>query len=176
VRPRARLLPLGSRLGPITPTDSPPPAGVRRRRAPKSAGTRAVAMGSPHQATPARRQASAGDATRDLGCQSPHMRLTDVEDALGVFSPQYLSLYLPKNGGALNAARLTTAPPYEQRRRGAAKVPGCRCGRRATAISAAAAACASGAYTSAVRNATSMPAGSSSLRASRVTCSACRAC
>jgi hypothetical protein len=80
VRPRARLLPLGSRHRSITQADSPP-ARVGRRRAPKSTGTRGNTMGSPYQATPVLRHAFAGDETRDLGCQPPHMRLTDVEDA-----------------------------------------------------------------------------------------------
>jgi len=80
VRTRALLLPLGSRDRPTTQADSPP-ARVGRRRAPKSAGTRDNAMGSPNQAMPVLRHASAGDETRDLGCQPPHMRLTDVEDA-----------------------------------------------------------------------------------------------
>ena len=63
VRPRARLLPLGSRHRPITQADSPP-ARVGRRRAPKLAGTRGNTMGSPYQATPVLRHASAGDETR----------------------------------------------------------------------------------------------------------------
>ncbi len=66
VRARALLLPLGSRHRPITHADSPP-ARVRRRRAPKSAGTRDNAMGSPNQATPALRHASAGDETGTWG-------------------------------------------------------------------------------------------------------------
>jgi hypothetical protein len=87
---------------------------VGRRRAPKSAGTRGNAMGSPYQATPVLRQASAGDETRDLGCQPPHMRLTDVEDALGA-SPREPNLTNPPHsGGAMNAARLTNVPPYER--------------------------------------------------------------
>jgi transposase len=67
VRARARLLPLGRRDRPITQTDSPPPARVGRRRAPKSAGTRGTTMGSPDQATRDPRHASAGDETSDLG-------------------------------------------------------------------------------------------------------------
>ena len=112
VRPRARLLPLGSRHRPITQADSPP-ARVGRRRAPKSAGTRGNTMGSPYQATPVLRHASAGDETRDLGCQPPHMRLTDVEDAPDASPREPKTLNPPATGGTMNAAHLTNVPPYE---------------------------------------------------------------
>jgi hypothetical protein len=48
VRTRARLLPVGGRLPPHGPSRQPP-ARVGRRRAPKSAGTRDNAIGSPYQ-------------------------------------------------------------------------------------------------------------------------------
>ena len=106
------MLPLGRRDRPITNTDSPL-ARAGRRRAPKSAGTRGNAMGSPDQATPVLRHASAGDATRDLGCQPPHMRLTDVEDAPDASPREPTTPTQPETGGAMNAARLTNVPPYE---------------------------------------------------------------
>jgi Transposase IS116/IS110/IS902 family len=114
VRARAVLPSLGARHRPITPTDSPP-ARVGRRRAPKSAGTRDASMGSPNQATPAFRQASAGDEIRDLGCQPPHMRLTDVEDALGASPPEPQTHHAPQTGATISAAYLTNVPPYETR-------------------------------------------------------------
>jgi hypothetical protein len=72
-------------------------------------------MGSLNQATPAFRQASAGDEIRDLGCQPPHMRLTDVEDALGASPPQHHTNNAPQIGAKLSAACLTAVPPYETR-------------------------------------------------------------
>lgn len=51
-----------------------------------------------------------GDATRDLGWPIPaHMRLTDVEDALGVYSPERPSIP-PEPRAAMNRCPLENPP------------------------------------------------------------------